>query len=353
MGWYYNYRPYVSVAKRRQQAQHEMEKRRKRGLPVSPVAIAGRTIAHTFWGKAWCDNLESYSDYANRLPRGRTYVRNGSVVHLEIQPGKISALVSGSELYTVEITITALSDSHWNCLKRECSGQIGSLVELLQGRLSKSVMDLVTQRDKGLFPKPAEIKMKCSCPDWAGVCKHIAAVMYGIGARLDEKPELLFVLRKVDHLELIAGAVDGAPVAKVGKSRGKKTIATSDLADVFGIEMTGEETSQRCLAGNRQGAGEASRPRYQEGLEESAEAHRHQGEESLGSTGGKGETEQAQNGQGPPAACKPSARQGFLAQAGEARGVVTALNGLALPGSRKSKLIQSRLFWSIAVAQAA
>ena len=107
-------------------------------------------------------------------------------------------------------------------------------------------MDLVTQRDKGLFPKPAEIKMKCSCPDWAGVCKHIAAVMYGIGARLDEKPELLFVLRKVDHLELIAGAVDSAPIAK-GKSRGKKTIATSDLADVFGIEMTGEETSSDAL----------------------------------------------------------------------------------------------------------
>ena len=258
MGWYYNYRPYVSVAKRRQQAQHEMEKRRKRGLPVSPVAIAGRTIAHTFWGKAWCDNLESYSDFANRLPRGRTYVRNGSVVHLEIQPGKISALVSGSELYTVEITITALSDSHWNCLKSECSGQIGSLVELLQGRLSKSVMDLVTQRDKGLFPKPAEIKMKCSCPDWAGMCKHIAAVMYGIGARLDEKPELLFVLRKVDHLELIAGAVDGAPVAKVGKSRGKKTIATSDLADVFGIEMTGEDTHSDALPAT---AKEPAKPR--------------------------------------------------------------------------------------------
>ena len=153
MGWYYDYRPYVSVAERRRQAQHEMEKRRKRGLPVSPVAIAGRTIAHTFWGKAWCDNLESYSDFANRLPRGRTYVRNGSVVHLEIQPGKISALVSGSELYTVEITITALSDSHWNCLKSECSGQIGSLVELLQGRLSKSVMDLVTQHDKGSLPE--------------------------------------------------------------------------------------------------------------------------------------------------------------------------------------------------------
>jgi len=247
MGWYYNYKPYVSVAERRQKAQRETEKRRKQGHAVSPVAIAGRTIARTFWGKAWCENLESYSDYANRLPRGRTYVRNGSVVHLEIQPGKISALVSGSELYTVEITITALSDPHWNCLKGQCSGQIGSLVELLQGRLSKSVMDLVTQRDKGLFPKPAEIKMKCSCPDWAGMCKHVAAVMYGIGARLDEKPELLFVLRKVDHLELIAGAVDGAPVAKLGKSRGKKTIAAGDLADVFGIEMAGVETHSDAL----------------------------------------------------------------------------------------------------------
>src|SRR5208282_6077090 len=244
---YYGFRPYVPVAKRRAIAARELEKLRKKGRKITPVAIEGRTIAQTFWGRAWCENLERYSDFANRLPRGRSYVRNGSVVHLEIQPGKISALVSGSELYTVEITITALSDSHWNCLKGQCSGQIGSLVELLQGRLSKSVMDLVTQRDKGLFPKPAEIKMKCSCPDWAGVCKHIAAVMYGIGARLDEKPELLFVLRKVDHLELIAGAVDGAPVAKLGKSRGKKTIAAGDLADVFGIEMAGVETHSEAL----------------------------------------------------------------------------------------------------------
>ena len=250
-------------------------------------------------------------------------MRNGSVVHLEIQPGKISALVSGSELYTVEITITALSDSHWNCLKGQCSGQIGSLVELLQGRLSKSVMDLVTQHDKGLFPKPAEIKMKCSCPDWAGMCKHIAAVMYGIGARLDEKPELLFVLRKVDHLELIAGAVDGAPVAKLGKSRGKKTIAASDLADVFGIEMAGAETHSDALPATAKEPAKPRVPATKKVSKKAPKPHPHQGEESLGSTGG--ETEQAQNGQGPPAACKPSTRQAFLAQAGEARGVVTAL----------------------------
>jgi uncharacterized Zn finger protein len=241
MGWYYGFKPYVPVAQRRREAQRELEKMRKKGFEVLPIVISGRIIAKTFWGKAWCENLESYSDYENRLPRGRTYVRNGSVVHLEIQPGRIAARVSGSELYSVEITISSLPEPHWKCVKSQCAGQIGSLVELLQGRLSKSVMDVVTQHGGGLFPKPAEIKMKCSCPDWASMCKHVAAVMYGVGARLDDKPELLFVLRKVDHLELIAGAVDSAPVANAGKARGKKTIAAGDLADVFGIEMAEAE----------------------------------------------------------------------------------------------------------------
>jgi uncharacterized Zn finger protein len=243
MGWHYGFRPYVPVAQRRREAQRELEKLRKKGLIVQPISIDGRAIAKTFWGKAWCENLESYSDFENRLPRGRTYARNGSVVHLEIQPGKISARVSGSELYSVEITISSLPDPHWKCVKGQCAGQIGSLVELLQGRLSKSVMDVVTQRDGGLFPKPAEIKMKCSCPDWAGMCKHVAAVMYGVGARLDNKPELLFLLRKVDHLELIAGAVDSESVVNSARSKGKKTIAAGDLADVFGIEMAEGDTA--------------------------------------------------------------------------------------------------------------
>jgi uncharacterized Zn finger protein len=242
MSWH-SFRPYVSVAERRRNAMKEIEKRRKKGLAVCPITLTGRTIATTFWGKAWCENLESYSDFANRLPRGRTYVRNDSVVHLEIQPGKISALVAGSELYKVEITISPLSGDHWKNLKHECSGQIGSLVELLQGRLSKHVMEVVTRHDKGLFPKPAEIRMSCSCPDWAGMCKHVAAVMYGVGSRLDEKPDLLFLLRKVEHLELIAGAVDSSPVAKSGKVRGKKTIASTDLSDIFGIEMASPETA--------------------------------------------------------------------------------------------------------------
>jgi uncharacterized Zn finger protein len=240
MSWY-AFKPYVSVAQRQAKAAREVAKMAKKGKTTSPIKLEGRTIAATFWGKAWCDNLESYSDYENRLPRGRSYVRNGSVVDLQIQPGKVTALVSGSELYTVTIKIETLQGTHWKSLKTKCAGQIGSLVELLQGKLSKSVMELVTEREMGLFPKPKEISIKCSCPDWAGLCKHSAAVLYGVGARLDREPELFFRLRNVDHLELVEAAVS-APVANGRTQRGKKMIATSDLADVFGIELV-EPTS--------------------------------------------------------------------------------------------------------------
>src|SRR6202048_743999 len=99
MDYEWGWRPYVSVAERRRQAQREMAKLTKKGQTVSPVVIEGRTIVKTFWGKAWCENLERYSDFANRLPRGRTYVRNGSVIDLQITPGEIKAMVSGSEIY--------------------------------------------------------------------------------------------------------------------------------------------------------------------------------------------------------------------------------------------------------------
>ena len=231
---WYSFRPYVPVAQRRAQALREIEKRRKQGQAVAPVVIEGRTIARTFWGKAWCDNLESYSDYANRLPRGRTYVRNGSVVDLQIQPGEVTALVSGSELYEVSITIKPLPEKQWREIKARCAGQIGSVVELLQGRLNQGVIGLVTSHDGGLFPRPGEIQMECSCPDWAGMCKHVAAVLYGVGARLDHQPELFFRLRKVDHLELIEEAVTSA--GKKTATR-KKTLSEAEVAGVFGIEF--------------------------------------------------------------------------------------------------------------------
>jgi uncharacterized Zn finger protein len=241
---FWGYSPYVPVAKRRANAARAAQKLAKGGQKVAPVTLDGRTIASTFWGKAWCENLESYSDFSNRLPRGRTYVRNGSVVDLQIEQGKISALVSGSSLYKVKIGIKPVGEPLWKDVKAKCRGQIGSLIELLQGKLSKQVMEVVTRRKSGLFPSPVEIEMDCSCPDWATMCKHVAAVLYGVGSRLDQRPELLFHLRQVDHLELVTAAAESATLVK--KSDGKKKmIASSDLADVFGIEMEAPITAKK------------------------------------------------------------------------------------------------------------
>src|SRR5262249_60375358 len=122
------------------------------------------------------------------MPRGRTYVRNGSVVDLQVAKGKVTAMVAGTELYKIEITIAPVKSTHWKSICQDCAGSIDSLVELLQGRLAKNVMDRVCRETDGLFPAPSEIKLSCSCPDWADMCKHVAAALYGIGARLDARP---------------------------------------------------------------------------------------------------------------------------------------------------------------------
>jgi len=233
-GW--GWRPYVPVAKRRAQAMQKMEKLRKQGVNIQPVKIEGRQIARTFWGQSWCEHLEKFSDYENRLPRGRTYVRNGSVCHLDIAKGRIAAKVSGSEIYDIQIAIKPLQKDKWRRVKDSCGGQVGSLLELLQGRLSDHVMAAVTDKNKGLFPQPSEISLDCSCPDWADMCKHVAAVLYGIGARLDEKPELLFVLRGVDHTELVTEDAAKAVVSKAKKTD-RRTLDESELAEVFGIDV--------------------------------------------------------------------------------------------------------------------
>jgi len=236
MSGYYDWKPYVSVAERRRRAMKKMDALRKKGVDLQPISIDGREIAKTFWGEAWCDHLESFSDYENRLPRGRTYVRNGSVCHLAIAEGQIEARVSGSELYHVRVQIKKLPPKKWKGIKQRCAGQIGSLLELLQGRLSSHVMGVVTDRQEGLFPLPGEISFGCDCPDWAVMCKHVAAVLYGVGARLDHQPELLFTLRGVDHEELIAADAEAAVSAATSGGKSKRLAAT-ELSDVFGIDL--------------------------------------------------------------------------------------------------------------------
>jgi uncharacterized Zn finger protein len=233
---WYEFRPYVPVSIRRRQAQQELKALKTKGQSVAPVTIEGRTIAKSFWGKSWCDNLERYSDYANRLPRGRTYVRNGSVVDLQIAKGEVLAFVAGSALYKIKIGIAAVKRRHWRSICRDCAGSIDSLVELLQGRFAKAVMDRVCREGDGLFPSPAEIELSCSCPDWADMCKHVAAALYGVGARLDEKPELLFVLRGVDESELLAGAGKEISLTKAAPAAAD-VLNDSDVAALFGLEM--------------------------------------------------------------------------------------------------------------------
>ncbi len=231
--------PYVPVARRRANALREMGNLRNKGKDIQPVRIEGRTIARSFWGKGWCDHLESFSDYQNRLPRGRTYVRNGSVCHLSIQPGRIEALVSGSELYNTSIRIKKLKPAIWKFVKKKCSGRIGSMLELLQGRLSDQVMAIVTDHARGLFPQPREIELACSCPDWAVMCKHVAAVLYGVGSRLDSRPELLFLLRDVDAQELISTEMAVPRVVATGDR-----LDDDQLGDIFGIDLDGANEEQ-------------------------------------------------------------------------------------------------------------
>lgn len=229
---------YERVGDRKKKAQKKIAELRKKGRTVAPVVIDGKKIANSAWGIAWCDHVESYSDYASRLPKGRTYVKNGFVLDLQLEPGKLRALVQGSDLYEVTATIAEAKKAKWNALVKECAGKIDSVVELLSGRVSASVMEVLCRKQSGLFPSPEEIELECSCPDGAYLCKHLAAVLYGIGARLDEKPELLFVMRGVDQLDLVSRA--GRTTAKVGKKKAKNALSedsAADLAGLFGIEL--------------------------------------------------------------------------------------------------------------------
>jgi uncharacterized Zn finger protein len=244
---YFGWKPYVSVARRRQKAAALASRLRKKGQALSPVTAAGRRIATTFWGKAWCENLERYSDFANRLPRGRTYLRNGSVIDLQVAAGNVAAKVMGSSLYNVTVKVTEVPGAHWQAIGNDCASSIDSLVGLLQGQLSQAVMERICRPATGLFPSPKEVRFDCSCPDSAAMCKHVAAVFYGIGARLDAQPELLFTLRKVDANDLVARAGESLPLPKK-EPRTQRVLESSKLSELFGIEMAEPAAAPRASA---------------------------------------------------------------------------------------------------------
>jgi uncharacterized Zn finger protein len=231
----------ATAAERQATVRAETAKMATTGKPAQPIAIEGRQIAKTFWGKAWCDHIECLSDFASRLDRGKTYARNGSVFHLEISQGKVAARVAGSEVYDITVEIQPLDANRWADIKRACAGQITSAVELLSGQLSDATMRILTDADTGMFPGADDFDLDCSCPDFARLCKHLAAVLYGVGARLDTAPEFLFTLRGVDPTELLTSAATHLVTAPGKRSTRKKTVASADLSDVFGIELASDE----------------------------------------------------------------------------------------------------------------
>jgi uncharacterized Zn finger protein len=227
---------YVTVAERRERAEAAAARLGSGRAGLEPVAVSGRRMVTTFWGKAWCENLESYSDLASRLPRGRSYLRSGAVVDLKIAAGQVRARVAGTRLYEATVTIRPLPSPAWRSLVAECAGRVDSLVALLEGRMPDQVMHVVTHPERGLFPRPRQITMTCSCPDGAVMCKHLAATLYGVGARLDQRPELLFVLRRIDAADLVPAAV-GALVADETPALGGQS-----LEDLFGIDLAPART---------------------------------------------------------------------------------------------------------------
>ena len=238
---YWSYPRYVSVAEKRAKAEKKLKQLKKKNPHINPIEIEGNAIARTWWGKAWNKNLESYADYSNRIGRGRSYVRHGAVLDLQIHSGKVDSLVQGSESkpYSVTIRIKAMGKKTWQGIKTAAEGKLDSLQELLAGKFPKALGEIFTTQGKGLFPSPKEIDFDCSCPDWATMCKHVAATLYGIGARLDQDPELFFKLRQVKIKDLVSEAVEEKTRELLKKARKKtaRVIDDSDLADVFGIDM--------------------------------------------------------------------------------------------------------------------
>ncbi len=230
---------YISAAEKKEKANKSLTKLKKKNPNIEPIIIEGRTLAKSWWGKAWNLNLESYADYENRIDRGKSYVRNNMVLDLKITKGMVTAKVQGSRAkpYDVEILIDALSSEKWKQVTALCNNRIDSLEQLIEGKFPKELDVLFKEKKYGIFPSPKEIHFDCSCPDWASMCKHVAAALYGIGARLDSDPMLFFELRDIDSKELVRKSVEqklDSMLKNAGK-KSKREIAEKDISDIFGL----------------------------------------------------------------------------------------------------------------------
>ena len=248
----YGYGEYVPAAVKKARLEKKLERMKKKNADLAPIQVSGRKLATTWWGIAWNTNLERYADYENRIGRGKAYLRSGAVLDLRIDSGKIHALVQGSRAkpYQVEIVIGALRPEAWARVSKACRGNIQSMKDLIEGRFPQALSELFTEKGTGLFPSPREIAFGCSCPDYAGMCKHVAAVLYGVGVRLDEDPTLFFKLRQVDVSELITETLIQATDALLGKSaaKSKRVLVDDDLGDLFGVDIQGDGAAEPIAA---------------------------------------------------------------------------------------------------------
>jgi uncharacterized Zn finger protein len=261
MSWYY--RDYKPVGERRATAMKTLERLKKKDPDISPVIIEGRKIVTTWWGKAWTENLESYADYANRIGRGRSYVTNGMVIDLKISPGVITAVVCGSRKtpYIVRIDIDRLPDSRWNSVVDQIGRRISSAAELIDGKFPEDLKEIFLRQGSGLFPSPDEIHLDCSCPDWAYMCKHVAAALYGSGTRLDQDPMLFFTLRGIDSAALLKKSIDEKMNAmlKNADKRSSRIIDGIDIGGLFGLKTESLNTESLNAESSKAGPSRSGR----------------------------------------------------------------------------------------------
>jgi uncharacterized Zn finger protein len=243
-GNYGGYGEYESKAQKLAKSNKKIAALKKKNPDIEPILIEGRLLAKSWWGKAWNTNLEKYSDISNRLERGRSYVRNGSILDLQIHQGYISSQImgSGSSIYKCRVDISPLSKRTWNKIKQQSLGSINSASELLAGKFPKELQELFAAKNTGLFPASCEIEKSCDCPDYASLCKHLAATLYGIGARFDHKPELIFTLRGIDSSELVSAVVEGHRddlISRAQQADKKRQLKLKDiqLSKLFGIDF--------------------------------------------------------------------------------------------------------------------